>query len=307
MEVHQLRYVVAIARTGNFSRAAAECHVSQPSLSQQVRKLEEELGERLFERDQKRTRLTTTGERFIARATRILEELADAQREAHETHEVARGTVTIGALPTIAPYLLPPVIAEFSARYPGVHVVLHEETTATLVALAASYELDLAIASLPLRDAATFEIQPLLEEELLLAIPPSHPLARKRSITLDDLEDAAFVLMKEGHCLGDQTLRFCHQGGVEPNVVSRSAQVETIRRLVHAGLGLSLVPRMAASDSAPGHPLYRSLRPPRPMRTIIAFWHRRRPLSRAAAAFLETLRDVIARTPRKHTLSSTTP
>ncbi len=288
MEVHQLRYAVAIARTGNFSRAAAECHVSQPSLSQQVRKLEDELGERLFERDQKRTRLTASGERFIARATRILDELAEAEREARDTKEVARGEVSVGVLPTIAPYFLPAIISSFTQRYPGVQIVIHEETTANLAALIASYEIDLAIASLPLDDDA-FHLAPLFTEELLLAVAPSHPLAFKESISAADLESATFVLMKEGHCLGDQTLRFCHQSGLHPLVISRSAQVETLRGLVQAGLGISLIPKMAASQTHDSQPIYRSLEAPRPERTIAAFWNRRRPLSRAATAFLEML------------------
>jgi LysR family hydrogen peroxide-inducible transcriptional activator len=290
MEVHQLRYVVAIARTGSFSRAAGDCHVSQPSLSQQVRKLEDELGERLFERDRRRTRLTSSGERFVTRAARILDELAEAEREARETHEVTRGQVSVGVLPTIAPYLLPPIIGDFTARFPGVQIVIHEDTTATLASLVASYEVDLAIASLPLRDPA-FEIAPLLTEELLLAVPPDHPLTRKKSLGSADLEAATFVLMKEGHCLGDQALQFCHQSGVQPRVISRSAQVETIRRLVHAGLGISLIPKMAAAQAAPDQPVYRSLRGPRPQRTVVAFWNRRRPLSRAATAFLAALRE----------------
>ncbi len=298
MEVHQLRYVVAVARTGSFSRAAGDCHISQPSLSQQVRKLEEELGERLFERDRRRTRVTSSGERFIVRAARILDELAEAEREARETHTITRGQVSVGVLPTIAPYLLPSLIGSFTERYPGVQIVIHEDTTATLASLVSSYEVDFAIASLPLRDTA-FEIAPLFTEELLLAVPPSHPLAVKKSISAGDLENSTFVLMKEGHCLGDQALQFCHQSGVQPRVISRSAQVETIRRLVHAGLGISLIPKMAAAQAAPEQPIYRSLRAPRPQRTIVAFWNRRRPLSRAATVFLEDLRESCPRPIRR--------
>jgi LysR family transcriptional regulator, hydrogen peroxide-inducible genes activator len=305
MEVHQLRYVVAIARTGSFSRAAGNCHVSQPSLSQQVRKLEDELGERLFERDRRRTRLTSSGERFVSRATRILDELAEAHREAKETHLVTRGQVSIGVLPTIAPYLLPSLVSEFTERYPGVQIVMHEDTTATLASLVSSYEVDLAIASLPLRDSV-FEITSLFTEELLLAVPPAHPLAVKKTITSRDLESAQFVLMKEGHCLGDQALQFCHQSGVQPRVISRSSQVETIRRLVHAGLGISLIPKMAAAQAAPEQPVYRSLRAPQPQRTIVAFWNRRRPLSRAATAFLEALRETCNRQIKPTTRSHAT-
>lgn len=293
MEVHQLRYVVAVARAGSFSRAARDCHVSQPSLSQQIRKLESELGEPLFERDRRRTRLTPSGERFVVRAARILDELAEAEREARETCDVARGTVTVGALPTIAPYLLPDVVRDFATRFPGVQLVIHEETTDSLAQLAAAHEIDFAIASLPVL-GGQFEVEHLFDEELLLAIPRGHPLEKKESIRVRDLETAQFVLMKEGHCLGDQALSFCQRGGITPRIVSRSAQIETIRRLVNAGLGLSLVPKMAILEKAPGQPLYRSLAGTRPHRSVIAFWRRKRGLPRAAQAFLESLRNHVA-------------
>ena len=178
MEVHQLRYAVAVARTGSFSRAARDCHVSQPSMSQQVRKLEEELGERLFERDRRQTRLTLSGERFIVRAARILDELAEAEREARETHAVTRGQVSIGVLPTIAPYLLPSLIRDFTDRFPGVRIVIHEDTTAALAAMVASYEIDLAIASLPLR-GDLFGDHPAFCRRTPARRPPGHPLAKK--------------------------------------------------------------------------------------------------------------------------------
>lgn len=136
MEMHQLRYVVAVARAGNFSRAAEQCHVAQPSLSQQIRKLEEELGERLFDRLKRETRLTTHGEAFLRRAVRILEEVDAARREASDARQLLRGTLTVGVLPTIAPYLLPGVLADFAAKFPGVELVVQEDTTARLLKLA---------------------------------------------------------------------------------------------------------------------------------------------------------------------------
>ena len=123
MELHQLRYVVAVARTKNFSRAAEQCHVSQPSLSQQIQKLEEELGGRLFDRLKREAKLTRAGAAFVLRAARILEEVDAAKREAHDTRALLGGTLAIGVLPTIAPYLLPEVIASFNRRYPGVEAV----------------------------------------------------------------------------------------------------------------------------------------------------------------------------------------
>src|SRR5580658_8979189 len=147
MEMHQLRYVVAVARTGNFSRAAEQCHVAQPSLSQQIQKLEDELNQRLFDRMKRAVKLTPDGEAFLHHAIRILEEADAAKREATDAQNLLRGTITIGALPTIAPYLLPKAMAEFTRKYPGVEMVVQEDTTAQLLKLLLSYELDLALAS----------------------------------------------------------------------------------------------------------------------------------------------------------------
>src|SRR5262245_28144436 len=153
MEMHQLRYVVAVARTGNFSRAAEQCHVSQPSLSQQIQKLENELGERLFDRMKREARLTPHGEAFLRRAVRILEEADAAKREASDAKNLLRGTVTVGVLPTIAPYLLPEVMAEFSGKFPGMEIVVQEDTTERLLRMAHEYEIDFALMSCPLDDA----------------------------------------------------------------------------------------------------------------------------------------------------------
>src|SRR5580698_1960236 len=144
MEMHQLRYVVAVARTRNFSRAAEQCHVSQPSLSQQIQKLEDELGEQLFDRMKREAKLTSHGEAFLHRAIRILEEVDAAKREATDARDLLRGKVTIGVLPTIAPYLLPDAMAEFTEKYPGVEIVVQEDTTARLVKLALACEIDFA-------------------------------------------------------------------------------------------------------------------------------------------------------------------
>ena len=133
MEMQQLRYVVAVARSGNFSRAAGQCHVSQPSLSQQIKKLEDELGERLFDRMKRAAKLTPHGEAFLRHAVHILEAADTAKREAAEAKDLLRGTITVGVLPTIAPYLLPEAMAEFTEKYPGVEFIVQEDTTARLI------------------------------------------------------------------------------------------------------------------------------------------------------------------------------
>jgi LysR family transcriptional regulator, hydrogen peroxide-inducible genes activator len=288
MEMQQLRYVVAVARTGNFSRAAEQCHVSQPSLSQQIQKLEDELGERLFERMKREARLTSHGEALLRRAVRILEEVDAAKREAADARDLLRGTLTIGVLPTLAPYLLPELMAVFTETYPALDIVVQEDTTARLLKLAHSYEIDVALASQPIQDER-LEVRELFAEELLLALPPGHPLTRKRTVAAGDLEGERLIVMKEGHCLGDQVLRFCDQRDLHPRISFRSAQLETIQSLVSAGLGISLIPAMAAQSERGDLPEYRSLSAPRPSRTIVTLWPKTRPPGRAANEFLKMI------------------
>jgi LysR family hydrogen peroxide-inducible transcriptional activator len=288
MEMNQLRYAVAVARSGNFTRAAEQCRVSQPSLSQQIQKLEEELGERLFDRMKRQTKLTPYGEAFIRRAVRILEETEMALREASDAKSLVSGTLTIGVLPTIAPYLLPKTIGAFARKFPGVEIVVQEDTTAQLLKYLATYEIDFALASDPIQDSR-FEIRELFAEELLLALPPGHRLTHKRTVPAAALEGERLIVMREGHCLGDQVLGFCEHRDMKPTVSFRSAQLETIHALVSAGLGLSLIPAMAARVERANALEYRSIQSPRPERKILAVWPRQRPLGRAASAFLELM------------------
>jgi len=295
MELHQLRYVVALARTGNFSRAATQAHVSQPSLSQQIQKLELELGQQLFDRHRNRTRLTKYGERFLIRAERVLHELEETVREARESHPLHEGEVVMGVLPTIAPYFVPRAVAAFGEKYPGISITILEETTEVLLELLGRHEIDFALASLPMPGDQLI-INTLLTEELLLAVPQEHPLATKTSVTQEDLSQAHFVLMKEGHCLGDQVLRFCEKNDFQPKVRSRSAQIETILALVEAGQGVSLIPAMARQRSTQKAVVYRSLNAPRPERAIVTVWRKRRPPNRAADEFLTQLRGLLQKT-----------
>lgn len=294
MEMHQLRYLVAVAQTGNFSRGAERCHVSQPSLSQQIKRLEEELGERLFDRMKREAKLTPHGRLFLQRAMRILDEVDAARREASEARALTRGSITMGVLPTIAPYLLPRVLPGFGQRFPDIQIVVQEDTTAQLLAALAVCELDFAIASLPIHDERV-HAEPLFKEELLVALCSDHPLADKKSIRLTDLESEPFILMKEGHCLGDQVLSFCAGRDFHPRVLCRSTQVETIRALVRVGMGISLVPAMACEGTRSPKVTYRSLAAPTPQRTIVALWRSNRPPGRALSAFMHALQDTVAR------------
>ncbi len=288
MELHQLRYVVAVARTRNFSRAAEQCNVSQPSLSQQIQKLENELGERLFERTKREARLTPQGEIFIARAQKILAEVDAAQRDVSDAQSLVRGRLVIGILPTIAPYLLPKAVMAFSKKFPGTEIVVQEDTTSRLLQMVQAYEIDFAVASQPI-PIDQLEMRDLFTEELLLALPPRHALTRKRTIHATDLADENLIVMKEGHCLGDQVLGFCERRDLHPKISFRSAQLETIQAFVHAGVGISLIPAMAARSRRQNQPVYRHLPSPRPERKIVAIWPTQRIMSRAAKEFLQLL------------------
>jgi len=184
------------------------------------------------------------------------------------------------------------VLTQFAKKFPGVEVVVQEDTTAHLLRLVLGCEIDFALASHPILDPR-LEVRELFTEELLLALPPRHPLTRKRTIGGADLESEPFIVMKEGHCLGDQVLRFCDRRDLRPNVSFRSSQLETIQSLVHAGLGISLIPAMAAKTGSGGQPEYRSLSAPKPQRKIVAVWSKRRPPGRAMLAFLK----IVPRTP----------
>jgi LysR family hydrogen peroxide-inducible transcriptional activator len=288
MEMHQLRYMAAVARTRNFSRAAEECHVSQPSLSQQIQKLEDELGEPLFDRMKREAKLTPHGETFLPRAMKILEEVEAAKREVSDAQSLLRGMVRVGVLPTIAPYLLPSVMATFTEKFPGLEIVVQEDTTARLLKLALACEIDFAVASRPICDER-LEVRELFSEELLIALPPKHPLTRKRTVSANDLKGQRLIVMQEGHCLGDQVLGFCDRHGLHHGISFRSAQLETIQSLVQAGLGISLIPAMAAQRDRKHAPEYRSLRSLKPSRQIVAVWPKQRPPGRAACEFLKTL------------------
>jgi len=169
-----------------------------------------------------------------------------------------------------------------------VEMIVHEEQTTRLLKMLHGYEIDLALASLPL-EGEQLQIQPLFTEELLLALPPSHPLSRKAVVPDSELEQEHLIVMKEGHCLGDQVLSFCNRRQVRPKISFRSAQLETILALVTAGMGMSLIPAMAVSGGKKHLPVLRSLGPRKPVRSIVAAWPKHRPLGRAAGAFHKVL------------------
>lgn len=244
MEVHQLRYFCAVAESGSFTRAAEREQVAQPSLSQQIMKLEEELGVRLFDRLGRTVRLTGFGQVFLPRARAILVELKAAKDEVAEHQSSVSGPVSVGVIPTIAPYFLPLPLALFSRKYPQADINVVEDVTARLMDRLRAGQIDLAILALPMRghDIETFQLR---TEKLFAIVPRAHQLAKKRRVTLKDLRDQPFLLLREDHCFRETAIEVCKRARVSPHIVFESGQFSSILAMVGAGMGISIVPEMA--------------------------------------------------------------
>ncbi|HXM01240.1 MAG TPA: LysR substrate-binding domain-containing protein [Chthoniobacterales bacterium] len=290
MEMHQLRYFVAVARSGNFSRAADECRVAQPSLSQQILKLEDEVGERLFERTRRRAMLTPAGTLFLPHALNVLEAAERGRQEIRDMGDQVRGKILLGALPTIAPYFLPKIIRPFRERYPGAELILHEQTTEQLVRNLEENEIDLALISDTVNNA-DIQIEPLFSEELLLCLPLDHPLVHQKKVVAADLRQEKFILMHESHCLGAQAQQFCQSKGFKPRISCRSAQVGTVLAMVKAGLGISLIPEMAREHGLEEGIVYRSLDGVRPVRAIVLAISKQRKPARGTIELSRFIRE----------------
>ena len=292
MELHQLRYFAKVAELGNFTHAARACHVSQPSLSSQIAKLERHLGQPLFERQVRGARLTEAGKRFKERVDQILRMIDDAGSSVKD--EADAGHLVIAAIPTIAPYLLPRILAQFARKHPQAQLEVIEETTEKILKLCAAGEVDLGLLALPI-EQNTLEVLPLFEEELQAVVPRGHPLARKKRLTLEDLAEQPFVLLHEAHCLTDQTRGFCSRHLIAPIATARTHQLSTVQELVRLGHGISLIPAMAAKmDHDPGR-VYRRFTGTVPARTIAVGWNRLRYQSRLFKTFVQFLQNACSK------------
>ncbi len=291
MELHQLKYFMAVARFASFTRAAEHAHVAQPSLSQQIRKLEDELGVRLFDRLGRRIRLTPFGERFREHARRVLAEVDGAKQEVHEMLGLRRGAVWVGAIPTVAPYLLPRVLAAFARTCPMITVNVREDLTRSLLGQLAEGELDLALLSLPIRRPDLIS-EPLLTEPMLLAVPTRHPLwRRRRPVRLREVAQESFLLLRDGHCFRDDVLQICKRARLNPRVVFEGGQFDTLLAMVAVGAGITLIPEMVRQHHGRAGVGLLEFLPPQPARTIGIARSRDKFLTPAVRAFIQVLKQ----------------
>ena len=296
MEVHQLRYFCAVVETGSFTRAAAREHVAQPSLSQQIMKLEEELGTHLFDRLGRTVRLTDLGQTFLPRARAILRELQAAKDEVVERKASVSGPVSIGVIPTIAPYFLPSRIATFSRKYPDSSLSVVEDITLGLMDRLRAGTIDMALMALPMR-GHDFESFPLRTERLFAILPKGHDLARRRTLMLKELREEPFLLLRDDHCFRETAMEACQRARLMPRIVFESGQFSSILGMVGAGLGVSIVPEMALERRPDCN--FVVITDEKASRTIGVATIKGHFLSRAQKAFMAHLRAHAHATPAK--------
>jgi LysR family hydrogen peroxide-inducible transcriptional activator len=290
MTLTELRYIVAVAEARHFGRAAERCHVSQPSLSASVAKLEDELGVRLFERGKRGARLTAAGEEVIAQARRALDEAARVKAVAQQGRNPLKGTLRLGVIHTIAPYLLPDLVAALHRGAPEMPLDIEENTTAALDGLLKAGTLDVVVLALPYEENGILT-QALYDEPFKVVVPRGHPLARRRTIAAEELDAADLLLLPVGHCLRDQVLDACREFTRPPPPGRQGNSLETLRSMVASGAGISVLPASALTARY-ANPLVKVVEfaPPVPMRRVALAWRKGFARPAAVAKLAETIR-----------------
>jgi len=290
MEIHQIRYFLAVAERGGMRPAARQCHVTQPSLSKQIQKLEAELGHPLFDRSSRGVKLTEAGRALLPRAQKILAEVTVALDSVRADVEVGRGRLNLGAIPTIAPFLLPAAVRRFQKRYPQADLTITEDRTANLIEELASARLDVAFMSLPLDDPRITHTH-LFDEPLLAVVSKDDPLSKRKSITPRDLSKRPPIVLHDTHCLGQRVQAYCQSIGLHEQGQWKAAQLATVQEWVALGLGVSVLPRMVAERDLSAKRVYLPLAKPTPTRAIVAVHAVGRSISKLSHAFVTCLID----------------
>lgn len=271
MNLRDIDYILAVAERKSFSAAASFCNVSQPSLSTQIKKVEDELGTKIFERDNRHVYLTAFGQVFVERAARITAEVDYIKSAAKQSLNPFAGEFTLGAIATVAPYYFPEVLKKIKKKAPSLQLNLQEGQTATLVEDLLAGRIDAAILSLP-TDKHLFESADLFDDRFYLAVPEGHRLAKKKHVDDSDFKDEKLILLDDGHCLRQQALDLCQRAALQEDRAFRATSLETIRHIVATGDGLTLMPQLAVRK---GDGIsYIPMRNPRYSRTIGLVWRK---------------------------------
>ena len=295
MNLRDLRYLVALADTRHFGKAAEKSFVSQPTLSAQIKKLETYLGVQLIERQPRKVTLTETGAKIVTLARRILQESDEIIALARNDYDPLEGKLKVAFIPTIGPYLLPLVVRKLRKQLPRLQLMLYEYQTQALLEKLRAGDIDLGILALPVT-LDGLESRELYHENFTVAMPSTHALAKKSTIKLDDLTGESVLLLEDGHCLRDQALEVCNRFDAKENDDYRATSLETLRQMVAAGLGITLLPELATRGPfGTGYGLtVKSFAKPIPTRSVGAIWRKSSTRATAIAAVCESIRSTMA-------------
>ena len=290
MNLRDLKYLVALADLRHFGKAAEACFVSQPTLSTQIRKLEDELGVALVERAPRKVMLTAVGQDVVQRARRIVADVEQMKEAARRSRDPESGSLRLGVFPTLGPYLLPHVVPQLRERFPQLELLLVEEKSDVLLQSLREGKLDAALLALPVHDEQ-LHAEFLFEEPFVFAAPVRHPLAAQDSLAMSQISDETLLLLEDGHCLRDQALDVCRLSGAQEKSGFRATSLETLRQMVAAGVGVTLLPALAVHEPIAQSPNIRLLpfRDPPPSRQIALVWRK----SSATDEFLRRLAEAI--------------
>lgn len=293
MNLRDLRYFVALADTKHFGKAAERCYVSQPTLSAQIKKLENYLGVQLIERHPRRVQLTETGAKILPLARRMLQESDEIVALARNEHDPLSGKINVALIPTIGPYLLPLAMRRLRKQLPRLKLMLYEYQTQQLLEKLRSGDIELGILALPV-PMDGLDSRQLYEEPFTVAVPSNSELAKKSTVKVDDLNGETVLLLEDGHCLRDQALDVCSRVDAKESEDYRATSLETLRQMVAAGLGITLLPELATRGPfGSGHGLtVKTFNRPVPFRTVGAVWRK----SSARAEAINAICDVIETT-----------
>jgi LysR family hydrogen peroxide-inducible transcriptional activator len=292
MTLTELRYLVALAETRHFGRAAEACFVTQPTLSAGIKKLEDHLGVQLVERTSKRVALTPVGASVVDQARRVLDECQAIETIAREGQEPLSGPFRLGVIPTLGPYALPWLVPPLREAHPDLELVLREDFTDNLLEALRSHAIDAALLALPV-PGDDLRAEPVFDEPFWLAAPVDHPLAARQRLRQSDLKGHRVLLLGEGHCFRDQALDVCHESGAQAESEDfRATSLETLFQMVRAGLGCTLLPALAlpAHERDPAVALHPFVRPA-PMRRIAVVWRKSFPRPGDCALLARSIRE----------------
>jgi len=293
MTLTELKYIVAVAREKHFGRAAEACFVSQPTLSVAIKKLEEELDVRIFERGASEVSVTPLGEQIVRQAQQVIEQAASIKEIAKRGKDPVSGPLRVGIIYTIGPYLLPDLVRSAIERVPQMPLILQENFTAKLLEMLRAGELDCAIMAEPFPDTG-LAVAPLYDEPFMAAVPKAHALAKRKQLSAEELKNETMLLLGTGHCFRDHVLevcpeyaRFASPGSVNSEGIRKSfegSSLETIKYMVASGMGVTVVPQLSVPKDPMPHVKYIRFTPPAPTRRVVLAWRRTFPRYEAIAA-----------------------